>query len=275
VASNAIIEGIATNGTDIWLVDARQDRVYRYANAASRLSGSQNAASSFALNSGNTSPKDIVTDGVNFWVVNDSTTDRVFKYSMTGTLVGSWTIDSANKAPTGLTIDPSGASQSIWIVDNGTDRVYEYTNSRIRNSGSQSAAISFALASGNTNPQGIADPPPPVARLTAVGSLQTFTSVVSNLQAITQIQSLSNSTEVNGDTTRAEFKSAVVSKQTQFPIHSSNSTSEISGLAFARSLPIASKLQRTASDNDYDTVFSNELFDGLDTSLLESLATAR
>ncbi len=161
VASNATIEGIATNGTDVWLVDARQDRVYRYANAASRLSGSQNAASSFALNSGNRSPKDIVTDGSNIWVVNDSTTDKIFKYSLTGSLVGSWTIDSANKAPTGLTIDPSGASQSIWIVDNGTDRVYEYTNSRSKNSGSQSAALSFALATGNTNPQGIADPPAP------------------------------------------------------------------------------------------------------------------
>jgi len=123
------------------------------------LSGSQNATSNFALNSGNVSPKDLVTDGAHIWVVNDSTTDRVFKYSMTGALVGSWTIDSVNKSPTGLTIDPSGATQSIWIVDNGTDRVYEYKNSQSRNSGSQSTLISFALAAGNTNPQGIADPP--------------------------------------------------------------------------------------------------------------------
>jgi hypothetical protein len=160
VASNATIEGITTNGTDVWLVDARQDRVYRYANAATRLSGSQNAASSFAVNSGNRDPKDIVTDGTNLWLVNDSTTDRVFRYTMTGSLVGSWTIDSANKAPTGLTIDPSGATQSIWIVDNGTDRVYEYTNSRSRNSGSLTASVTFALSAGNTNPQGIAAPPP-------------------------------------------------------------------------------------------------------------------
>lgn len=83
--------------------------------------------------------------------------------ALAGALVGNWTIDSANKAPTGLTIDPSGSSQSIWIVDNGTDRVYEYTNSRSRNSGSQTAALSFALASGNTNPQGIADPPAPAS----------------------------------------------------------------------------------------------------------------
>jgi hypothetical protein len=159
LVSNATIEGITTNGTDIWLVDARQDRVYRYAGAASRLSGSQNAASSFALNSGNRSPKDLVTDGSNIWVVESNTTDRVFKYSMNGSLVGNWVIDTANASPTGITIDPSGATQSLWIVDNGSDRVYEYTNARSRNSGSQLAAASFALSAGNTNPQGIADPP--------------------------------------------------------------------------------------------------------------------
>ena len=73
LASNATVEGIATNGTDVWIVDAQQDKVFRYTGAASRLSGSQNAASSFNLNSSNTSPKDIVTDGTNLWVVNDST----------------------------------------------------------------------------------------------------------------------------------------------------------------------------------------------------------
>ena len=84
LASNATVEGIATNGTDVWIVDARQDKVFRYAGAAGRLSGSQNAASSFSLNSGNTNPKDIVTDGVNLWVVNDATTDKVFKYTLAG-----------------------------------------------------------------------------------------------------------------------------------------------------------------------------------------------
>lgn len=159
LVSNATIEGITTNGTDVWLVDARQDRVYRYTGAATRLSGSQNAASSFALNSGNRDPKDLVTDGSHIWVVNSTTTDRVFKYTVAGSLVGNWSIDTANSSPTGITLDPSGASQSLWIVDNGTDRVYEYTNARARSSGSQSAANSFALGAGNSNPQGIADPP--------------------------------------------------------------------------------------------------------------------
>lgn len=158
LASKATVEGLATNGTDVWIVDARGDRVYRYTGAATRTSGSQNAASSFALNSGNTSPKDIVTDGTYLWVVNDSSTDKVFKYTVAGAYLGSWTIDAANRSPTGITLDPAGPSH-LWIVDSGTDRVYQYNAAVGRTSGSQSAATSFALASGNTNPQGIADPP--------------------------------------------------------------------------------------------------------------------
>jgi sugar lactone lactonase YvrE len=155
----AQLEGIATNGTDIWLVDNKQDKVFKYAGAASRLSGSQNAASSFNLNSDNTNSKDIVTDGTSLWVVNDSTTDKVFKYTVAGALLGSWTIAAANSSPTGITLDPSNVAH-LWIVDSGTDKIYQYDNAATRTSGSQVASATFVLAAGNTNPQGIADPPP-------------------------------------------------------------------------------------------------------------------
>jgi hypothetical protein len=144
--------------TDVWIVDAGSDKVFRYAGAADRLSGSQNAASSFSLNKGNRNPTGIVTDGTYLWVVNNSTTDKVFKYTLSGSLVGSWTISSGGGSPTGITIDPANPSD-IWIVDNASDLVYQFTAAANRTSGSQSPAASFALAAGNTNPQGIADPP--------------------------------------------------------------------------------------------------------------------
>ena len=158
LASNATVEGIATNGTDVWIIDDRQDKVFKYTGAASRLSGTQNAASSFNLNNSNTSPKDIVTDGTNLLVVNDSSTDKVFKYTLSGSLVGSWTISGAGSSPTGITLNPSNVA-NLWIVDSGTKRVYQFDNAAGRTSGSQSPSTSFALAAGNTNPQGIADPP--------------------------------------------------------------------------------------------------------------------
>ena len=172
LATTATVEGIATNGTDVWIVDAKSDKVYKYAGAATRLSGSQNATSSFSLNSANTSPKDIVTDGVSLWVVNDSTTDKVFKYTLAGSLVNSWTITTAGvTSPTGITIDPANVS-NIWIVDSGTDRVYQYNAAAtLANGSSHAADLSFALAAGNTNPQGIADPPAPSSLLATEASV--------------------------------------------------------------------------------------------------------
>jgi hypothetical protein len=158
LASSATVHGIATNGTDIWIVDAKSDKVFRYTGAASRLSGSQNAASSFSLNSGNRDPSDLVTNGTYLWVTNNSSTDKVFKYTVAGALAGSWTISGGGGSPTGITIDPTGGT-SIWIVDSNTDRVYRFDNATSRTSGSAAPAASFALAAGNTNPQGIADPP--------------------------------------------------------------------------------------------------------------------
>jgi sugar lactone lactonase YvrE len=160
LSSSAQLTGIATNGTDIWLVDSYTDKVYKYTGAASRLSGSQSAASSFALvggHNGNTNPQDIVTDGTSFWVV-DGTKLKVFKYTLSGSLLGSWAIDPANTHPTGITINPNNVSD-IWIVDSGTLKVYQYIGAASRTSGSQNAAATFALAPGDTNPQGIADPP--------------------------------------------------------------------------------------------------------------------
>jgi hypothetical protein len=58
----------------------------------------------------------------------------------------------------GNTLDPPSPSH-LMIVDNASDRVYQFDNAVSRTSGSQSPSTSFALAAGNTNPQGIADPP--------------------------------------------------------------------------------------------------------------------
>jgi hypothetical protein len=158
--SGAQLTGIATNGTDLWLVDSYSDKVYKYTGAASRLSGSQNAASSFALASGKNgdpNPQDIVTDGTSFWVVDGSKL-KVFKYTLSGSLLGSWAIDPANAHPTGITINPNNVSD-IWIVDNVALKVFQYIGAATRTSGNQNAAATFALAPGDTNPQGIADPP--------------------------------------------------------------------------------------------------------------------
>jgi hypothetical protein len=173
LSSKAQLEGIATDGTNIWLVDQKMDKVYKYSGAASRRSGSQSAASSFSLSGSESNPQDIVTDGTSFWIV-DGTALKVFKYTLTGSLLGSWAIDPANTHPTGITINPNNVSD-IWIADNGTNTVFRYAAAAGLISGSQTASSVFALAAGDTNPQGIADPPslgptsvPPPATLATI-----------------------------------------------------------------------------------------------------------
>jgi hypothetical protein len=161
LSSSAQLTGIATNGTDLWLVDSSTATVYKYAGAAGRLSGSQSPASSFGLvkgKNGDSNPQDLVTDGTSFWLV-DGTSLKVFKYTLSGSSLGSWSIDPANKKPTGITINPNNVSD-VWIVDSGTLKVYDYAGAASLTTGSQNAASTFALAAGDTNPQGIADPPP-------------------------------------------------------------------------------------------------------------------
>lgn len=174
LASNAIVQGIATDGTNIWIVDARSDRVFYYANAANTPNtGTIAATGNWVLGSGNTGPTDVVygTDGTKryLWVVNNATTDRVYRYVLnadnsirtntTGTdIMIYWALNTANKAPSGVTLDPSQTSGTLWVVDSGTDRIYEYANARGTTVGT--LATSYALTTGNTNPQGIAGPPP-------------------------------------------------------------------------------------------------------------------
>lgn len=175
-------EGIATEGENLWIVDKGNDQVHFFAAAADIIGygSSVNATSSFALNSGNRNPRGITTDGTHLWVVNSkSAKDEVFKYTTSGTLVGKWTIDTANVNPRGITIDPNDVNH-LWIVDSTTDSVYQYSGAASRTSGSQSADSVFGLSAENSNPQGIADPPPP----SAVGIVENSLHPASTLMSV-------------------------------------------------------------------------------------------
>jgi DNA-binding beta-propeller fold protein YncE len=151
-------EGIATNGQDVWIVDRGNDEVHFFANAAGRRSGSISAATRLELAAENSNPRGITTDGTSLWTVDSGVVDRVYKYALTGELLGDWVIDPRNDSPRGITIDPIDPD-NLWIVDNATAAIYQYLSGGGRTSGSQAADAVFALDGANSNPQGIADPP--------------------------------------------------------------------------------------------------------------------
>ncbi|HEY8504511.1 MAG TPA: SdrD B-like domain-containing protein, partial [Gemmataceae bacterium] len=150
-------QGVTTEGTDIWLIDAGSLRVYRYAGAAALTGGSAAAAGSFALHADNERPSDLVTDGTKIWVT-DSGSDEVFVYTLAGALVGRWGLDPLNGNASGVTIDPAGGTD-LWVVDRQDLVVYRYATGRTQTSGALAATATFPLAAGQRRPEGIADPP--------------------------------------------------------------------------------------------------------------------
>jgi len=159
-------EAIALDGNDLWMLDRTTRAIKWYQGAASNTSGTDTAEKSFILPSTVNIAKGITTDGTTLWVVEDDSANTVFRYTIVRTAgvptsltaAGSWTLNSANTTPTGITLDPTGASQSLWVVDSGTDTVYEYADARIRTSGAGFLAKTFKLTSANTNAQDIFDP---------------------------------------------------------------------------------------------------------------------
>ncbi len=169
-------EGIATDGSSIWIVDKAKKTVYFYEDAASLRSGSLNPTSSFKLDNDNKNPAGLTTDGTRLWVV-DQTDDAVYIYDLNGNLESSWDLDPANRNARGITIDPSGGD-GIWVVDKVDDAVYAYATATPTGN-SQAATGSFALHPDNHNPEGIADPVIPISYDEVVsGTISTAGEVV-------------------------------------------------------------------------------------------------
>ncbi|HPM85054.1 MAG TPA: SdrD B-like domain-containing protein, partial [Candidatus Anammoximicrobium sp.] len=75
-------EGIALDGSDLWIVDRGAKKIFWFDEAASRTSGTVRATTTFAYSSVLNAPKGIVTDGTRLWLVNDGAPDKVFVYTI-------------------------------------------------------------------------------------------------------------------------------------------------------------------------------------------------
>ncbi len=151
-------QDVTTDGTDVWVADAGLRQVLRYVGAAALSAGNATPAGAFALHPDNAHPTGLVTDGQTLWVTDDGR-DEVFVYAAAGTLLGRWALDPANADASGVTRDPTGASNDLWVVDRVDARVYRYTGAAAVRSGTLTAADSFALSAADAHPEGIADPP--------------------------------------------------------------------------------------------------------------------
>ncbi len=152
--------GIAVVGTDVWIIDGSTHRVDRFVDAVGRTAGSQAAQGGFALTAADGAATGLVGDGTDFWVSDASGQGgRVFVYDRHGQALGSWATGAADPDPVGITLDPSGGTD-LWTVDGSTGTIDRFAGGLSRRSGSHSFASASPLAAGNSDPVGIADPPP-------------------------------------------------------------------------------------------------------------------
>ena len=150
-------QGIATDGSEFWIVDREQNQVLRFGAVATATVGIIAKSDSFTLHSQNTSASGITTDGDTIWITDD-VLDAVFVYSMGGSYLGHWMLDGDNADASGITNNPAGGT-SLWVVDRANSLVYHYDTGTTLVDGYASAANTFTLAAANAQPEGIADPP--------------------------------------------------------------------------------------------------------------------
>ena len=105
------------------------------------------SAQDFNLASDNSNPRGMTWDGTYYRVV-DSTDDKVYTYSSSGTSTSAqdFDLDSDNSAPRGITWDGT----YYRVVDSADDKVYTYTSS-----GTHTSAQDFDLDSANDIPEGM------------------------------------------------------------------------------------------------------------------------
>jgi len=188
-------QGITTNGTNLWILDAGTHQVLAYRGAASLRAGGVTPSSAFHLDPANDSPSDIVTrDGSTFWVTDDHA-HAVFVYNATGHLLGHWSLDSADVSPSGITLNPT-AGTDLWVVDRSTGRVYDYAGATAWTSGSHAATSSFALASADAHPEAIADPTPPVVTIDSPANNTSVTTGSGPVLVSGQVQTSTSGTPV-------------------------------------------------------------------------------
>ena len=141
------VNPLVVSDTKFYVVDDSVDDMFEY-------EADGTPVENYHLGSGNNSPRGVAADitGTTVWVIDND--DSVYVHDNAGNLLRSWRASGLSR-PEGIATDGT----DVWIVDSGDDAIYQYSGAASRTSGSQAADAVFGLASGNTNPKGIADPP--------------------------------------------------------------------------------------------------------------------
>ena len=118
--SDTQTSGIVWDGTNFWIVNASQDRVYKYNSSFAYQNVNFSTASQIS-----TQPRGIAFDGTYLWICSDSTTtSRAYKYNTSGVYQNeTFHVGNQELYPWGITWDGS----YFWLVGNGAKKANKYT----------------------------------------------------------------------------------------------------------------------------------------------------
>ena len=137
-ASVNIVVGGTSGPAKFFVVDIGADDVFKYSHTGA-------ASGNFALQSGNTDPRDVAAnaDGSKLWVLDKDKFVNV--YLADGTPQGLWKADSLGAEPEGITLD----GNDLWVADRSR-KIYWYDRAAVKTTGTLKTTTTFAPSmSGN------------------------------------------------------------------------------------------------------------------------------
>lgn len=155
--SGIVTNGLAIDGDDLWLVSSPPYKLYRYSLSTAFPGGSDlNAAQEINLNAHNKGATGLAID-TSYLYVLDIEDLQVYRYPRSG---GSAVVSRVLRGVGGSSLgEPRGATidgDFIWVVDCGTDKIYQYDKEELfSGSGALNATWEFELDPANGDASGI------------------------------------------------------------------------------------------------------------------------
>ena len=148
-ANNRNPRGIWSDGTNMWVGDADDNKLYAYDLATKERVPAQDFDTLSAAD--NRNPSGMWSDGTTLWVA-DLTNDKLYAYSLATKEhlpAKDFALPASNRDPNGIWSD--GAT--MWVADDGDDKLYAYDlATRARTTNEDFDTLTNA---GNTDPRGI------------------------------------------------------------------------------------------------------------------------
>ena len=158
------IDGLAINGTDMWVLSGNDKNIYQYPlGTVFPDGGTLTATVEIALDNDNKGAVGLAIDSTYLYVVDYATSSKETRFYQYRRSDGALTAVSKvllEKTPNNNKLQsPAGAmfdGTSLWVVDSGTNKVYEYDkDAPFLGSGSINAISEFALDGNNTDATGV------------------------------------------------------------------------------------------------------------------------